>query len=347
MREEPSGGVFTCDVFSNHNKYMNVKRNFSTRSSKDLALRELSQNSQAAENRPRGKIGEEIRKKLKISNALQSATNQPEKENQGANRPAYNGPADKKNSGLATTKPQFPMLERVPMVKRPSEIEAVSSCRSSKSVRFSDKFEEVTIKRKSSASSILKNGSVMKRSILSDRGSLNNSICSNILREDQSSENLTVNKAIKDKYDRLYSNLKKTDKRYCDELYPPVWSSLSRINSPALKNIRWKRISDLFPGKYLTLWDSNTRATIAPGQYSKSRTAANCLNTVKHNNFLLEKLFESQNYNSNGIYYVKINQNNSWKYVIVDDYIPVCLGADGKTDESAFLVLGNLSATQV
>lgn len=34
-------------------------------------------------------------------------------------------------------------------------------------------------------------------------------------------------------------------------------------------------------------------------------------------------MFESQKFNSNGIYYVKINQNNTWKYVVIDDYIPV------------------------
>lgn len=27
-----------------------------------------------------------------------------------------------------------------------------------------------------------------------------------------------------------------------------------------------------------------------------------------------------------GIYLVKINQNNQWKYIIVDDYIPVLKG---------------------
>ena len=58
-------------------------------------------------------------------------------------------------------------------------------------------------------------------------------------------------------------------------------------------------------------------------------------------------MFESQKFNSSGIYYVKINQNNTWKYVIVDDYIPVCVGADGKTEECAFLKLINSSPTQV
>lgn len=34
-------------------------------------------------------------------------------------------------------------------------------------------------------------------------------------------------------------------------------------------------------------------------------------------------MFENQSFNQYGIYFVKINQNSTWKYVIVDDYIPV------------------------
>lgn len=38
-------------------------------------------------------------------------------------------------------------------------------------------------------------------------------------------------------------------------------------------------------------------------------------------------MFESQHVNSEGIYYVKIHQTqqNIWKYVIIDDYIPVII----------------------
>lgn len=83
------------------------------------------------------------------------------------------------------------------------------------------------------------------------------------------------------------------------------------------------RLSELFSGKYLTVWDANDEVRIHPGHYCRNNLLSNCFNTLKHNNFILEKMFESQAYNPNGIYYVKINQNNTWKYVMVDDYIPV------------------------
>ena len=34
-------------------------------------------------------------------------------------------------------------------------------------------------------------------------------------------------------------------------------------------------------------------------------------------------MFENQSISPYGIYLVKIFQDNSWKYIIIDDYIPV------------------------
>lgn len=73
------------------------------------------------------------------------------------------------------------------------------SCRSTKSVRFQDYVDEERLKRKHSTSSILKHKSSMKKSMISDRGanSMKSSICSNILRDTQSSENASTNKLIR------------------------------------------------------------------------------------------------------------------------------------------------------
>ena len=50
-------------------------------------------------------------------------------------------------------------------------------------------------------------------------------------------------------------------------------------------------------------------------------------------------MFESQQYNKYGIYLLKVNQNNNWKYIIVDDYVPVTIKQEGykKKYECAFL----------
>ena len=47
------------------------------------------------------------------------------------------------------------------------------------------------------------------------------------------------------------------------------------------------------------------------------------LNAIRFNNSLLEKIFEGQKFSEYGIYFAKVNQNGSWKYVTIDDHIPV------------------------
>ena len=54
-------------------------------------------------------------------------------------------------------------------------------------------------------------------------------------------------------------------------------------------------------------------------------------------------MFESQAYNKYGIYYVKINQNNTWKYIVVDDYIPVY--KDEKNDKKFYPAFLNVHSS--
>ena len=70
----------------------------------------------------------------------------------------------------------------------------------------------------------------MKKNNICERNSLNTSICSNICQEDQSNENAMLNRALKDKYDRMSKNLSETNRKFCDDIYPPLWSSLSLTN---------------------------------------------------------------------------------------------------------------------
>ncbi len=47
------------------------------------------------------------------------------------------------------------------------------------------------------------------------------------------------------------------------------------------------------------------------------------LNAIKNNEELLGKIFENQEVNDYGIYLLKIFQESGWKYIIIDDFIPV------------------------
>lgn len=47
------------------------------------------------------------------------------------------------------------------------------------------------------------------------------------------------------------------------------------------------------------------------------------MNAIKNCRSLLAKIFEAQTINNLGIYILKVFQANSWKYIIIDDKIPV------------------------
>ena len=48
------------------------------------------------------------------------------------------------------------------------------------------------------------------------------------------------------------------------------------------------------------------------------------LNAI-NKSYLMEKFFENQTLSPEGIYFVKMHQTqtNRWKYIIVDDFVPV------------------------
>lgn len=157
----------------------------------------------------------------------------------------------------------------------------------------------------------------------------------------QSVENINSNKVIWDKYERELNQYHEKHMKYTDPVYPPIRSSLYIGNSLMKdfcqlfeaegKAIEWMRIPDVFPQQSLTIWNSNPalKNKITKGYISKTGEDSDylptCFNAIKAHNSLLERMFGSQNVNEEGLYIVKMHQTqtNIWKYVTVDDYIPV------------------------
>lgn len=87
------------------------------------------------------------------------------------------------------------------------------------------------------------------------------------------------------------------------------------------------RIGDLYSEKDLVLSKPSSSIEIYKTEYSYCEDyfpgALNCLIGC---DALLERMFEDQTVNPFGIYLVKIYQENAWKYIIIDDYIPVIQG---------------------
>ena len=99
----------------------------------------------------------------------------------------------------------------------------------------------------------------------------------------------------------------------------------------------WKRIADvshnICMGKYI---DPND---IVAGRYSSPEFLSTlcCLSENERN---IKRIIEDQSVNSDGFYFVRVNQNAVWRYICVDDYIPIqgkvpalaCSHLDEETD---------------
>ena len=96
--------------------------------------------------------------------------------------------------------------------------------------------------------------------------------------------------------------------------------------------MRWIRISDLFKERKLVIYCPNRPSTldIYCNQICSCKDCVGeAFTCLKNNRALHAKLFETTEINQFGVYMVKIFQENVWKYVIVDDNIPVMASEDG------------------
>lgn len=74
---------------------------------------------------------------------------------------------------------------------------------------------------------------------------------------------------------------------------------------------------------------AGSKVQVKPSTNLSAEFFSLALNTLRSSKPILKKIFEDQKVNEFGIYYAKIFQNNVWKYMIVDDNIPV-LEVEGK-----------------
>lgn len=181
---------------------MNVKKQIFEKSNKENIFDNFTSQKQTPLAKQRANIGEEIRKKLKITAPPSNLTSVLHSRDLNAGH-------------QKSIKVEHKKSERQNYMQRSVDLGHETS-RSVKSVHFEEKFDEAKLTRKHSTSSILKNNKVPKKPRFSDKLSMNNSVCSNIHKDDQSTENLSFNKICKEKYERQFENLKKIERKYND-----------------------------------------------------------------------------------------------------------------------------------
>lgn len=146
-------------------------------------------------------------------------------------------------------------------------------------------------------------------------------------KDDQDCDNTRLNKLVKEEYMGLLERFGKKG-HYVDEIFPPVISSLlsyaGRKKNKYPQSIKWMRISELFEGRELTIWGAEPfKNNISSPSNLCAEYFVQGLNCLKNSKHLLRKMFETQKPNSQGIYFVRLYLGNVWKYMIIDDHIPV------------------------
>lgn len=110
----------------------------------------------------------------------------------------------------------------------------------------------------------------------------------------------------------------------------------------------WLRLTEIFPAKNLRVFTKGrrTQGQVVGGGLS-APYLPDCFNAVGNSPELLATMFESEEINPYGIYLVKIYQEHSWRYVIIDDLIP-CLKRKAriKRDEKYSPAFLNVAAVE-
>lgn len=95
-----------------------------------------------------------------------------------------------------------------------------------------------------------------------------------------------------------------------------------------VNEIGWRRISECFEDYHLILLgerDTTERTNISKDLFTSfaNESFVLAVNALKYSRVILERIFEGQVFNPYGLYLTKIFQQNNWKSIILDDFIPI------------------------
>lgn len=111
---------------------------------------------------------------------------------------------------------------------------------------------------------------------------------------------------LKIEYQAIKKTLSKKNK-FKDNDFLPLFSSLSfNTKNPAFpewKDFVWKRISEIFPKQKISIFSDN-KINFINNRCNKNFILA--LESIKENTVILKRIFEDQEYNEEGIYFVKV-----------------------------------------
>ena len=135
----------------------------------------------------------------------------------------------------------------------------------------------------------------------------------------------------KEDYLNIWENSHKA-RQYHDEIFLNNFSSLCFSSSkpafPEWKSLKWSRLSDVYKGRKVTLLQ-NLQSSFIKRNKDTPLYLFNALLAISDNEFIFKRNFEDQSINEKGLYFVKICQDGVWRYIILDDFLPVWLEKKG------------------
>lgn len=126
-------------------------------------------------------------------------------------------------------------------------------------------------------------------------------------------------------HQELYTFLKGKKTNFIDSDFPPLYESLyNHLTCPEypFKNaVHFKRPSEWLQGEVFVFLDGINPHDIRGGEL-QDQYFLSALQIISENEKLVERLFESKEYNETGFYKVKLCKDGQWQHVTVDDYFP-------------------------
>ena len=131
-------------------------------------------------------------------------------------------------------------------------------------------------------------------------------------------------------YDEKEAELSKNNQKFKDEEFPAGVSSLtnSMKEFPAAKVIKWRRVTELFPGKEITLCSDQVGPNDIVQGYLGDCYLLSALSVLSERKDYIKRLFYSKEISRSGIYSVWLCDSGEWKNMIIDDEIPCVQGKD-------------------
>lgn len=149
-----------------------------------------------------------------------------------------------------------------------------------------------------------------------------------------------INKSYETKkeiYLKEIEKIKRNSNKYVDTNFPPDSISLyntKKISMLQTKKRKWKRIAEIFKNTNLKLQYSIDVCDFKKGDLNNYYLLSS-LSIVSEKPSIIQNIFEDQTLNNqSGCYFVKLCQNGVWRYITIDDYLPI---NDDKQNEPAFI----------